>query len=47
VGKIEGDRTLGRPRRRWDDNNKIDFRKREGEKYGIIWLRLGTGGWFL
>jgi hypothetical protein len=24
VGKAEGKRTLGRPRRRWDDNIKID-----------------------
>jgi hypothetical protein len=27
VGKSEGKRPLGRPRRRWDDNIKIDFRK--------------------
>jgi hypothetical protein len=25
VGKPEGRRTLGRPRRRWDDNFKIDL----------------------
>jgi hypothetical protein len=26
MGKPEGNRTLGRPRRRWGDNNKIDLR---------------------
>jgi hypothetical protein len=25
VGKSEGKRPLGRPRRRWEDNIKIDF----------------------
>jgi hypothetical protein len=27
VGKSEGSRPLGRPRRRWDGNIKLDFRK--------------------
>ena len=27
VGKPEGKRQLGRPRRRWEDNIKIDFQK--------------------
>jgi hypothetical protein len=27
VGKPEGKRTLGRPRRRWVDNIKIDLRE--------------------
>jgi hypothetical protein len=27
VGKPEGKRTLGRPRRRWEDNIKIDLQK--------------------
>jgi hypothetical protein len=27
VGKLEGKRSLGRPRRRWEDNITIDFRK--------------------
>ena len=30
VGKPEGKRTLGRPRRRWDDNIKMDFHKKLG-----------------
>ena len=27
VGKPEGMRPLGRPRRRWEDNTKMDLRK--------------------
>jgi hypothetical protein len=27
VGKTEGKRTLGRPRRRWDDNIKMDIQE--------------------
>jgi hypothetical protein len=27
VGRPEGKRTLGRPRRRWEDNIKMDLRK--------------------
>ena len=27
VGKPEGQRPLGRPRRRWEDNIKMDFRE--------------------
>jgi hypothetical protein len=27
VGKPEGRRPLGRPRRRWEDNIKMDFRE--------------------
>jgi hypothetical protein len=30
VGKPEGKRPLGRPRRRWVENSKIDLREREG-----------------
>jgi hypothetical protein len=29
VGKPEGNRPLGRPRRRWKDNIKMDFREIE------------------
>jgi hypothetical protein len=36
VGKPEGKRPLGRPRRRWVDNIKIDLRKIE---WGIMdWI---------
>ena len=45
VGKPEGKRPLGRPRRRWEDNIKIIFRKWEGVmRTGWSWLRIGTGG---
>jgi RNase P/RNase MRP subunit p29 len=27
VGKIEGKRLLGRPRRRWEDNIKLELRE--------------------
>jgi hypothetical protein len=38
VGKPEGRRTLGRPRRRWEDNIKIDFR--EVGWGGMDWINL-------
>jgi hypothetical protein len=38
VGKPEGRRPLGRPRRRWEDNIKMG-----GAQTGLIWLRIGTG----
>jgi hypothetical protein len=45
VGKREGKRPLGRPRRRWEDNIKIIFRKWEMWVWtGLIWLRIGIGG---
>ena len=45
MGKPEGKRPLGRPRRRWDDNFKMDFRKWDvGVWTGSGWLRIGTGG---
>ena len=30
VGKPEGKRSLGRPRRRWEDNIKMDLQEEEG-----------------
>ena len=45
VGKSEGKRKLGRPRRRWEDNIKIIFRKWDvGVWNGSGWLRIGTDG---
>jgi hypothetical protein len=45
VGKPEGRRPLERPRRRWEDNIKIDLREFGwGAWTGSIWLRIGTGG---
>ena len=45
VGKPEGKRPLGRPRRRWEDNIKWIFRKWKGVvRTGLSWLRIGAGG---
>jgi len=45
VGKHEGKRPLGRPRRRWEDNVKMDLQKVGGScGTGWSWLRIGTGG---
>jgi hypothetical protein len=38
VGKPEGMRPLGRPRRRWVDNIKLDLR--EIEWVGVDWIDL-------
>jgi hypothetical protein len=37
VGKPEGKRPLGRPRRRWVDLVEVGW----GD---VVWLRIGTGG---
>jgi hypothetical protein len=48
VGRPEGRRPLGRPRRRWEDNIKMDLKDLEwGAWTGLIWLRIGTGGGLL
>jgi hypothetical protein len=48
VGKPEGRRPLGRPRRRWEDNIKMDLREIGfGDVDWIIWFRIGTGGGLL
>ena len=41
VGKPEG--ALGRPRRRWEDNIKMDLQE-VGVWTGSSWIRIGTGG---
>jgi hypothetical protein len=38
VGKPEGKRPLGRPRRRWEDTNKIDLQ--EVGCGGVDWIDL-------
>ena len=40
VGKPEGKRPLGRPRRRWADNIDMGV----GVWTGSSWLMMGTGG---
>jgi hypothetical protein len=45
VGKPEGKRPLGRPRRRWVDNIRMDLGEmRWGDVDWIVWLMIGTGG---
>ena len=45
VGKPEGKRPLGRPRRRWEDNIRMDLQEVGlGYEDWIVWLRIGTGG---
>jgi hypothetical protein len=38
VGKPEGKRPLGRPRRRWVDTNKMDLREIGWD--GVDWIKL-------
>jgi hypothetical protein len=50
VGKPEGKRPLGRPRRRREDNIRMDLREIGWggmEWTGLIWLRIGTSGGLL
>ena len=45
VGRPEGRRPVGRPRRRWEDNIKMDLQEVGWEAWtGLIWLRTGAGG---
>jgi hypothetical protein len=39
----EGNRPLWRPRRRWEDNIKVDHQE-VGIWTGLSWLRIETGG---
>jgi hypothetical protein len=43
VGKRKGKRSLGRPRRRWDDEIRMDCEIGWGVCIGFDWLRIGTG----
>jgi hypothetical protein len=47
-GRPEGKRPLGRPRRRWEDNIKLDL-GRQGPmgRTGFSWLRIGSIAGFL
>jgi hypothetical protein len=46
VGKPEGKRPLGRPRRSMEDNIKMELKEMEweGRGIGLVWLRIRTGG---
>ena len=48
MGKPEGKRPLGRPRRRWEDNIMMDLQEVGcGLWTGSRWLSIGTGGGLL
>jgi hypothetical protein len=47
VGKPEGKRPLGKPRRRRLDTIKMDLRENGMVWTGSIWLRIGTSGGLL
>jgi hypothetical protein len=44
VGKAEWKRPLGKPRRRWKDNVRMDLKKIWWMWTGFIWLTIGTSG---
>jgi hypothetical protein len=45
VGRREGKRPPGRPRRRWENNIKMDLEEVRWEAWtGFVWLTMGTGG---
>ena len=45
VGKPEGKRPLGRPRRRWEDNIKMDLREVGGGRGDWTGLAQDRDGW--
>jgi len=48
VGRPEGKRQLGRPRRKRDDNIQWIFKNWDWEAWPwLVWLRVGIGGWLL
>jgi hypothetical protein len=48
VGRPEGERSLGRPRHRWEDNIKMDLREIGSMgRTGFDWLRIGSSGGLL
>jgi len=48
VGKPEGNRPLKIPRRRWENNIKVDFKEEYARKWtGLIWLRTAKSGGLL
>ena len=47
MGRPEGKKPLGRPRRRWEYNSKMDVQEVGWGETGLIWLRVGAGGGLL
>jgi hypothetical protein len=47
MGELEGKRSLGKPRRRLE-NNMMEAREMDGAlQTGLIWLNIGTSGGLL
>jgi hypothetical protein len=46
VGKPEGKRLLGRPRHRWEDNIRTDFREMEWKYVDWIHTAQGRSQWW-
>ena len=45
TGKLAGKRPFGRPRRRWEDNIRMDLEEIGIDAgIGLIWLRIGIIG---
>ena len=44
VGKPEGKRTLGRPRRRWEYNIKLELQEVGCEGMSVDWIELAQDG---
>jgi hypothetical protein len=46
VGNREGKMSLGGPKRKWEDNIKMDLEAKSNMRLrtGFIWLRIGTSG---
>jgi hypothetical protein len=48
VGRAERRRPLGRPRRRWEGNIKMNLQEVGCGAWTVLsWLRIGTGGGLL
>jgi hypothetical protein len=47
MGKPEVKRPLGRPRRKWVNNIKMDLREIGVVWTRLMWLRIGTSGGLL
>ena len=45
MGKPEGKRPLGRPRRRWEDNIKINLQEVVGSRGDLMELAQDRDGW--
>ena len=45
MGKAEGKRSLGRPRRRWEDNIKVDLQEVGCGEMDWIDLAQNRGSW--